>query len=51
MYETPEFFELGDAAELTLGRPSGAESDGLPHRWIFFSAADEEPVAEDTIDR
>jgi hypothetical protein len=34
-YETPEVFELGQAEELTHGKPMGDWPDGLNNRWTF----------------
>jgi len=34
-YEAPEVFELGQADELTHGRPIGDWPDGLMDRWTF----------------
>lgn len=34
-YEAPEVFELGQADELTHGKPIGDWPDGLPNRFTF----------------
>lgn len=47
MYEAPDFFELGDACELTLGRRLGNWPDGIPDRLIFATVTDEVEAEEE----
>jgi hypothetical protein len=46
MYEAPELYELGDAAEVTLGRKLGDASDGA-HGFTFAPVTPEELPEEE----